>query len=283
MIDYREDNRWTVYVHIVPKEISGYEWDKYYVGITGQSVSRRWNNGVGYKGQVFYRAVLKYGWNNILHQIVAENLTKNEAENFEKTLIKLLKSNDNTYGYNMDSGGNLGKELSIESKIKLSNSQPKFFGKENHNHTSVICLNDLTVFESIADANEWLGFKRGNSNISNVLNGTNDSKTVGKHPITGERCVWAYYNENEEYKPISPPIKNNVNAKCVICCETKEVFKSAASASRYFHINRLFIGECCRGLREKCKNGYHYKFYSDYLKENNLTEKEARKSLFFID
>ena len=34
MIDYREDNQWTVYVHIVPKELSGYKNDKYYVGIT---------------------------------------------------------------------------------------------------------------------------------------------------------------------------------------------------------------------------------------------------------
>lgn len=283
MIDYHEDNKWTVYVHIVPKEISGNLNDKYYVGITSTGVAKRWKNGIGYKGQVFYRAVLKYGWNNIQHEIIAEHLTKDEACDFEKTLIKSLKSNDNIYGYNMDTGGNLGKELSMESRLKLSNSQPKFFGKENNNHIPVICLNDLTVFESIADANAWLGFKRNNSNISNVLNGTNDSKTIGKHPITGERCVWAYYDNNKDYKSISPPAKNNVNAKCVICCETQEVFKSATSAARYFNINRLFIGECCRGLREKCKNGYCYKFYTDYLKENNLTDEEARKSLFFIE
>ena len=38
MIDNRENNVWTVYVHIVPKEISDYDYDKYYVGITGQTV-----------------------------------------------------------------------------------------------------------------------------------------------------------------------------------------------------------------------------------------------------
>ena len=31
MIDNRENNHWTVYVHIIPKELSGYDWDKYYV------------------------------------------------------------------------------------------------------------------------------------------------------------------------------------------------------------------------------------------------------------
>ena len=28
-----EDRIWSVYLQTVPKEISGYDWDKYYVGI----------------------------------------------------------------------------------------------------------------------------------------------------------------------------------------------------------------------------------------------------------
>ena len=47
MTDYIEDKKWTVYVHIVPKELSGYEWDKYYVGITSNEVNKRWKNGQG--------------------------------------------------------------------------------------------------------------------------------------------------------------------------------------------------------------------------------------------
>lgn len=35
-------NNYIVYVHIVPKEISGYNWDKYYVGITSQTPKKRW-------------------------------------------------------------------------------------------------------------------------------------------------------------------------------------------------------------------------------------------------
>ena len=49
MIDYRENNKWKVYVHIVPKEISGHEWDKYYIGITSQEPHQRWGSvGNGY-------------------------------------------------------------------------------------------------------------------------------------------------------------------------------------------------------------------------------------------
>ena len=40
---------WTVYLHTVPKNISGYDYDKYYVGITShKDVNLRWQNGRGY-------------------------------------------------------------------------------------------------------------------------------------------------------------------------------------------------------------------------------------------
>ena len=104
-IDYREDNRWTVYVHIVPKSLSGYDWDKYYVGITSNKVNERWQKGEGYKTQFFYRAIQKYGWDNISHEIIAEHLTENEAKNMEKELILKLKSYIDKYGYNATFGG----------------------------------------------------------------------------------------------------------------------------------------------------------------------------------
>lgn len=106
--DYREDNKWTVYVHIVPKSISNYEHDKYYVGVTSRDVNERWHGGSNYRGQVFYNAVKKYTWDNIMHEIIAENLTKKEAFEFERTLIKELKSNDKTHGYNISEGGEGG-------------------------------------------------------------------------------------------------------------------------------------------------------------------------------
>ena len=94
-IDYREDNIWTVYIHIVPKELSGYEWDKYYVGITSQSPKRRWGNGSGYVTNTYFdRTIKKYGWANIQHEIIAQHLTIDEACSLEKLLIKTLKSND---------------------------------------------------------------------------------------------------------------------------------------------------------------------------------------------
>ena len=121
MIDHREDTKWKVYVHIVPKELSGHDWDKYYVGITSQSPKARWKNGRGYKyrkNDHFWNAICKYGWSNIIHEIIAENLTKEEATSFEITLISKLHSYNSKYGYNKTTGGEGASGLKISNKHK---------------------------------------------------------------------------------------------------------------------------------------------------------------------
>lgn len=81
MIDYRNDARWKVYIHIVPKSLSNHSYDKYYVGITGkENPNDRWDSGYGYLyNKHFTNAIRKYGWNNIIHEVIANNLTKSEA------------------------------------------------------------------------------------------------------------------------------------------------------------------------------------------------------------
>lgn len=111
------DKKFSVYVHISPS-------NKYYVGITCQIPTRRWgSNGRTYKNNIyFWNAIQKYGWNNFQHEIIAQNLTMDEACNFEIVLISKLKSNNQKYGYNRSSGGevNSGFHLSEETKRKLS-------------------------------------------------------------------------------------------------------------------------------------------------------------------
>ena len=122
MIDYRDNARWTVYVHISPN-------GKYYVGQTCKKPTSRWENGNGYKTQKhFWSAICKYGWNNFEHEIIASNLTQSEADAFEKSLIKELESTNPLKGYNKDSGGNKGKKASDETKLKISLSH---IGKKN--------------------------------------------------------------------------------------------------------------------------------------------------------
>ena len=108
------DKKYCVYKHTSPSE-------KIYIGITSMPVNRRGRNGCGYKNnQYFYRAIQKYGWDNFKHEILYDNLTKNEAENIEIKLISQYKSNQKEFGYNIESGGNCVGKVSEETRIKLS-------------------------------------------------------------------------------------------------------------------------------------------------------------------
>ena len=100
-----------VYKHTCPNE-------KIYIGITKQQPIKRWGyNGYGYrKNTLFYRAIQKYGWSNIKHEILYENLSKEEAEQKEIELIEKYKSNQPKYGYNIANGGNTTGTVSEANK-----------------------------------------------------------------------------------------------------------------------------------------------------------------------
>lgn len=119
-----EERNYIVYKHTTPNS-------KVYIGITKQKPSQRWQNGKGYRGQLFYNAIEKYGWSNIKHEIIASGLTKEEAENMEIELITKYKSNERKFGYNVDKGGNLNKEVSEETKRKISKA---ISGERNGNY-----------------------------------------------------------------------------------------------------------------------------------------------------
>lgn len=89
-------NSYVVYCHTSP---SG----KKYVGMS-KNVKRRWEaNGKNYKACTkFYNAIKKYGWENITHEILEENLTKEEAEDLEEFYIRELDTVNN--GYNVLKG-----------------------------------------------------------------------------------------------------------------------------------------------------------------------------------
>lgn len=122
----------TLYRHTTP---SG----KVYIGITNQNPEYRWNHGKGYMNcnGPFKSSIIKYGWDNIKHEILITNLTRTQAINWERRLIKhykklgiSLNTTDGGEGvlgiipYNKGihtgKGGPKGKHLSVEHKLKLS-------------------------------------------------------------------------------------------------------------------------------------------------------------------
>lgn len=101
-----------VYKHTFPN-------GKVYIGITSQPLEKRFENGRGYKKcPKIHNAILKYGWNNVEHELLYDGLTKQEAESKEIELIAFYGSVEN--GYNADHGGNTSGTHSIETRHKMS-------------------------------------------------------------------------------------------------------------------------------------------------------------------
>lgn len=127
----KELKKYTVYCHT--NKVNG----KRYVGITCQTPEKRWRNGNGYQGQIFYNAIQKYGWEEFGHEILFTGLTKEEAEQKEIELIAKWKTKESAFGYNVSSGGesgNNGAKCSINRRKLMSDrmkgSKNPMYGKK---------------------------------------------------------------------------------------------------------------------------------------------------------
>jgi len=183
------ENNYIVYMHIFPN-------NKVYIGITSQKIERRWRyNGSGYKTQIIYNAIQKYGWGNIEHKILYENLSREEAEQKEIELITQYKSNNSKYGYNIDNGGNHQGKMSEQTKVKLSKI---FMGRtiseeahkkmiENMHKTKVYQFdtnyNFINSYNSIREASRIT--KIDGSQIVNCCKKKKNFKTAGGF-------IWSY-------------------------------------------------------------------------------------------
>lgn len=85
---------WTVYKHTSPN-------GKVYIGITSKTPEERWQDGFGYQtNPYFWHDIVKFGWDNIFHEIIQTNLTEDAAIDLESNLIKTHRATDEKFGYN---------------------------------------------------------------------------------------------------------------------------------------------------------------------------------------
>ena len=95
-----DNNKYTVYIHTDPD-------NKKYVGLTRRNPEDRCKNGYGYasnNNQKFYDAIKEIGWENFTHEIIAENLSREEAEQLERELIYQYDTTNDECGYNILDG-----------------------------------------------------------------------------------------------------------------------------------------------------------------------------------
>lgn len=115
-------NNFFLYKHTSP---SG----KVYIGITNRDPHFRWGkDGCNYlaktktdkyKHPKFANAILKYGWDNIKHEILYQNLDKNAACLLEQQYIREYKSKNMCYNLTLGGEGMWGFEFSEESLEKM--------------------------------------------------------------------------------------------------------------------------------------------------------------------
>lgn len=173
---------WKVYMHKSP---SG----KVYIGVTKRNLEIRWANGEGYKTcPIFYNAIKKYGWENIEHKLLFENLNDISAKLIEIDLIYYYKSIN--MSYNLTDGGQgqlgvrkCGKENpfykhthSKETRKKISESQSGVNNNMYGTHSPIAIQIDgkyLTEYAKELNVSYhafYLYFTRHNRNLQETIN-----------------------------------------------------------------------------------------------------------------
>ena len=228
-----ENGNYCVYVHTSP---SG----KMYVGQTKLKPKNRWrNNGEGYlhknkNGEynqpAFANAILKYGWENFQHDVIASNLTKKEADKFENSVINKLNTTNPKYGYNCRFGGNSGGELSEEAKKKLSVANE---GKRHSEETK------RKISESLKGENHYLYGKHRSEETKRRISEKNKGLLLGaKHPQAKKVMQYDQYG-------------NFI-----------KLWDFAKDAAMTLNISYPNICKCCKGNR-KTAGGFIWKYYED--------------------
>lgn len=237
---------YTVYKHTSP---SG----KVYIGITSQSAEKRWGyNGYGYNGQPFFSAVLKYGWDNIKHEILFTNLTQEEAERKEIELIKLYNSNKSEYGYNADNGGFSVGRCGEQTKKKISEANK---GRIAWNK-GIPRTDEEKRKMSLGHIGKTKGKKNGNYGkpMSEEAKRKSSEAHKGKIP----------WNKGKHISESQKTILRGRNSMSVICVETGIVFASILDASHNIGVSSSAICNCLKG-KTKRAGGYHWRYCADNI------------------
>lgn len=254
-------NNYCVYKHTFPN-------NKIYIGITCQKPEYRWNSGKGYDNQlIMKRAIKKYGWENIKHEIIYSGLTDKEASDKEIELIALYESYLPSKGYNVSPGGNL---ISEDGKQRLRKS--KLGNKESE---------ETRLKKSVSMKKAYLEgkFKDYDYSFRRSDSFRNNQKEImlkkWQNPDFREKVLPKFYEsvKSSDYrlkqsiraKEVNnrPEIKAkfsgafNGKSKSVICLESGDIYACAAEAGRKTNTSVNGICMVCRGER-KTVGGYHW-------------------------
>lgn len=222
-----------VYQHV--NTING----KRYVGITKQAPEARWGcDGKKYRSTPhFWSAIQKYGWDNFLHEILFDGLTREEACAKEIELIAKFHTQDKSYGYNITEGGSAPSQ---PDEIRMLMSE-KMRGNQN-----------------------GLGHPCSEEKKQKISNAQK-----GRHLTEEHKAKLSAAKAGKTHAPPSDETRKKISdshaKKAVYCEETDTVYASIQSCARELGLQPTAVCACCKG-RHKSAGGYHLKYYDDTIK-----------------
>ena len=223
---------YTVYQH--KNKING----KIYFGITSRNPIERWgNNGSNYKSTPhFYSAIQKYGWDNFEHNILYENLTKEEACDIEKTLIREYNTQDREFGYNILEGG---QASTLPTEVREKMSQAMMGNKNGAGHP---CSEEKKQKISAAQKGRKLTEEHK----------TKLSEAAKKRHVPCSEAKKKILSQNYPHK------------REVYCDETEIVYPSVQECARQLNLHATLVSKVCKG-KLHTTGGYHLHYYDDMI------------------
>lgn len=220
--------KYNVYKHIFPN-------NKVYIGITTKTnLKERWRGGSGYShNNLMKKAIQKYGWGNIKHEILYEQLEEKEAKQKEIELIKKYNSTNNKYGYNLSNGGEGANGYKhTQEQIKRANQN-----KKKHIYT-------IEERNKISERNKKIW--------------ANENYKLKMKKIFENRKPKKHYKMSLEGKE---NIRKTRKIKYIKCIETGEVYSGTRDISKKLNIDRRTI---MRILKKeygfKSAKGLHFEY-----------------------
>jgi len=225
---------------------------KTYIGQTVQKFDRRMNdykrdsNNKNRKdyNRLINKAIRKYVWDNIKKEIILY-CGQDQADYYERELIKLYNSTDRNLGYNLESGGHKNKIVSVETKRKMSKKRKLCsFTDEHKNNISKSLLGRKLSKEHVEKIRLY---NIGNKNMLGKKHSKETIETIKKSLIGRKQTI---ETKRKRYKSIDMLDKNRNFIK---------TFESISEASNKLNIYQGSISNVLVG-RSKTAGGYVWRY-----------------------
>lgn len=267
-----QEKKWVVYRHVFPNK-------KCYIGITCRDIKMRWGvSGAGYLSKnlngtyhqpLMANAILKYGWDNVQHEILFEDLSHERANRLEQICILLFRTTDDRFGYNITEGGDgsQGRKQSEETKKKIGEKAKKRLANPENNPRFGVIMTKETR-KKISDSLK--GKYVGEDAVRYGKTLSEESKEKIRQAHLGKKASNEAKQKMSEAQKGKRSGENSPNKVPVVCLNLKTVFITRTAAAEATRLSATTVADIYNRKINQAKGYYFIKvedFNYNYVKE----------------